>query len=416
MTKALKFIWNMLRSHLVLKIMALLFAVILWSYVIADTNPARMRVMNDIKVRYENMAELKAKGLDISASLSEVLDTVNIRVEVRQNDLKYLSSENVRAFVDLSTINGKGTPTLEISATTTYGQVIEVSPSTVTLFVDDYVRQSVPVNVDVAGSVAQGYHADEPVISPNVITVSGARVDVEKVASAVCHLDITGLTEGYNKSVEIEFLDGAGNPVDKKLFSGEFPSVIVQLDVLRKKSVPIDVFSSVYGQDDIAAGYEIVDITCTPSEVDIAGDFSVLSDISSIGLVPYNVSGAATSVVVLLDYQPVDGVRILTHDKAQVFINIREKTDIKEFGRIELRARNLGAGKSVRLGTRYVDVTVLAGLSHLSALSRADVAPYIDLEGLSAGTFTLPVLFELPPGFTAENFSPSAATVTVTVY
>ena len=413
MKKALKFIWSLLRGHLMLKIMALVFAVILWSYVLTDINPARTRVIEDVRIKYENLAELKAKGLYIS----EMPETVDIRVEVKQNELKYLNDEKVRAIVDLSAINGPGEQPLRVSPQTDYGRVLEVSPSTITLQVDDYVSQSIPVNVDVTGNIPQGYYAGKPVILPNVITISGARADVERVSSAVCHIDLTGLTESLNKSVEIELLDDQNNVVDKTLFSDTIPSVIVQLDVLRKKTVPINLESAIFGQENIAAGFEIVDITSTPHEVDIAGEFEVLAGITSIDLYPYVIeNGENTSVATLLEYVVPEGVQIVAPEKAaQVFINIREITETRTFSRIELRAKNVEPGLDARLGTRFVDVNVLAGLSKLSSLNRADIVPYVDLDGLGVGTYTLEVRFELPEGFTANNFSPSIAAVTVTI-
>ena len=65
MKKALKFIWSLLRGHLMLKIMALVFAVILWSYVLTDINPARTRVIEDVRIKYEILAEMIGKGLYI---------------------------------------------------------------------------------------------------------------------------------------------------------------------------------------------------------------------------------------------------------------------------------------------------------------------------------------------------------------
>ena len=47
--KALKFIWGLLKNNLVLKIMAILFAVVLWSYVLAETNPVREKPLDGVR-------------------------------------------------------------------------------------------------------------------------------------------------------------------------------------------------------------------------------------------------------------------------------------------------------------------------------------------------------------------------------
>lgn len=414
--KVLTFIWNLIRTNWVLKIMAVLFAIILWSYVLAETNPQREIIISDIPLRYTNTSELMSKGLDISDSLSEMVEKVNVRVEVRQNELKYVSKDNVFAFVDLSAVNKRGQNPLRITAQTAYGRISSISPATVSLYIDDYVTKQVPVSLVESGFVAQGYYADTPVIYPNIINVSGPRIDVEKVASAVCVVELDGVTEGYSRSVDVELLDREGNVVDKALFTNTSPSIIVRLDVFRKKTVPIDITGSVFGKNDIAAGYEIADIVCTPNEIEIAGELSVLQNVSSINLVPYNIgSGENTSIVVLLDYQLPQGIRALTAEKAKLFINIREIMDTKLFPRVEIQTKNLSGGKTARLSVKFVDVTVLAGISRIASLGAENIAPYVDLKGLSEGTYTLDVRFVLPPGFTENNFSSSVSTVTVTI-
>ncbi len=413
--KFFKAIWGMLCSNIWLKIMALLFALILWSYVLSETNPERERWMNDITVRYENSEELKAKELAISGSLSNILDTIDVRVEVKQSDLKYLSDENVRAYIDLSTINGKGPKTVEVFVETQYGKVLTKNPSEVTLMVDDFVTKTIPVNVDISGSVPDGYYASEPEISPDVVYISGARVDVEKVASAVCSINLTGLTKGYNKSVEVDLLDTDGKPIDSELFAGSIPSVIVNLEVLAKKTVSVDAAGSILGQDDLAPGYEITNIWALPETVEIIGEKSVLSSISKIMLEPYSVSGATEDAAILLDYIPDDGVRVLSTDKAQVNISIRQITETKEYGNLDIQQKNLSRNLDAKLSEDRIDVDVIAGTVELSTLDKSDIVPYVDLEGLTPGVYILDVLFELPEGFTEDNFTPSVKTVTVTI-
>ncbi len=415
MKRVLEFVWGVLRNNLLLKIMAVVFAVILWSYVLAATNPTRERTIPDVKVRYENYEDLRAKNLDISGNLSDVLDSVDVRVAVQQSALKRLNSETMTAYIDLSTVNGPGEHELVINVTPVSGQVLAVSPRTVKLTIDEYKTRTVPVNVNVTGSVPSGYYAMTPEISPNVVTIGGASVDIEKVSSAVCDINLNGLTEGYNKSVEVKLLDNEGNEIDKALFSDGFTSVNVNLKVLATKTVSVDVKNAILGQDELAAGYEIANISCVPGTVQIAGSPAVIRDVSTVGLTPYSVSGASTSVAILLDYQPQDGVTVLTTAKAQAYIEIRQIMDTRDFSDIGIEARNLADGLSAELSGDRTDVTVMAGMSQLSRLKRGDIVPYVDLEGLGRGQHTVNVQFELPEGYLPENFSANVGTVSVTI-
>lgn len=415
MKKAFEFVWRLLRGNLLLKIVSLLFAVILWSYVLTQTNPTREQSFADIPLRYANQEVLSAQNLAISGNLSDVLDLVDVRIEVSQNDIKRLSRAGVDAYVDLSVINGPGEYKLTVQAKPNVGQAVEIGPSVVELTVYPFKTRRVPVNFNMTGEVASGYYAMKPEITPDVVTVSGASVDVDRVASAVCDIDLTGLTEGYNKSVPVRLLDSEGNELDGALFSGGESSVIVKLQVLATKVVPVDVSSAIMGQNELATGYEIVGITSTPESVMIAGEPSVIRGISSISLTPYMVSGASSSVAVMLDYQLPDGVSVLAEGKAQVYVDIRAITDTRHYENVAIETRNLANGLTAHLDAARTDVTVMAGIPQLSRLRRSDIVPYVDLEGKGRGKYTVPVQFELPDGFTAENFSSGVATVVVTI-
>ena len=415
MKKFFSAFWHVLRSNLLLKIMSLLFAVILWSYVLSAVDPTRERWVSDISVSYQNADELKANGFAISESLSEILETADVLVGVFQSEIQYLSEENVKAYIDLSTINSTGWQTIEITATTEYGQKVRVSPSEVELYIDEYVTRTVPVNVEVTGSAADGYYAGTPEITPEVVSISGAKTDVLKVASALCTVDIDGLTEGFNKSIPVTLLDSDGAAVDESLFSGELPSVIVKLSVLAQKEVPVDVEGSIIGQDSLAAGYEITSMTCDPASVTIVGEKDVIDTITSVPLVAYSISGASADVTALLDYDLPEGVSVLESDKAQVEILIRETTAEHTYSNIPIDQKNLSSGLVATISQDVVDVTVIAGVSAVSALDKSDIVSYVDLEGLEPGTYSLDVLFEIPDGYIADNFTPSVKTVTVTI-
>ncbi len=418
MKTVLKTIWNVLKSNLVLKIMALLFAVILWSYVLAVENPYRTRVIPDVPVRYEKYDQLTGKKLEISKSLSEELGYVNVKVRVKQSELEYLREENIDAYIDLSTVSESGEYPLKIVAKPKNfsGEVLEISPSSRILHVDKYKSKPVPVAVNTIGSVPDGYYASEPVLAPTTVEIKGAQTDVAKIASAICNVDLTGLTEGYSRNMEIDLLDYDGNIIDKNLFD-DLPSVIVTLDVQHMKTVPIDAVGSITGQDEVAIGYEVADITCVPETVQITGSASALAGIDKISLVPYSISGKSASESVALDYAPEkEGVTVLTAEKAQVYITIREIMTSKTYSSINLEEKNLENGLRVQFSQPKVDVTVLAGISKVSKLSRSDIVPYVDLEGLEAGTHSLEVVFEIPEGLSEESFTSSESTVTVTIY
>ena len=100
--------------------------------------------------------------------------------------------------------------------------------------------------------------------------------------SSVCTIDLQGLKEGYSESIEVQLLDADGNILDKDMFTGSIPSVIVDLDVLAKKTVPVDTSDMLLGLEEIAAGYELAEIIVDPQTVEIIGEKSILDNIGFV--------------------------------------------------------------------------------------------------------------------------------------
>ena len=415
MKRFLSALWRMIKSNWVLKIMSILFAIILWSYVIAENDPLRTREIEDVTVRYSNTEELSAKDLTISGSFSDILSTVNVKVEVKQNEIRYLSNQNVFAYVDLSVIDDTGDYDLDITATSSYGEVLSVTPSQISLHIDDLVTRMVPVRVVTSGDVADGYYAMDPVVSPEVVSITGARADVEQVVRSVCYVDLTGRSESFKESVEVELIDANGGTVDSKLFTSSIPSVIVDLEVVAMKSVPVSTDGLLLGEDEIASGYEVSEITVTPQTVDIIGNKSVLDGIDSIGLTPVSVSGTSEDIVRLLDYDLPSGVSLLSEGQAQVYISIKEITDVKTFDRVPVELMNLPKGMSASLDISSIDVSVIAGINKLDQLFKQDITAYVDLDGLSAGKHTLTIMYTMPEGFDEQSVSSTTKQVVVTL-
>ena len=408
-------LWKLVRSNLVLKIVAVLFAVILWSYVLGETNPVRERDVPNIPVTWENVDSLKDKTLAISGNVKNILDTVNIRVRVNQNQSRLVNEQNVSASIDLSKVNGTGEQTLQVKPKTEYGTVADYNPREITVYVDKYLEKDVPVSVETTGSVPADYYADPPQFSPDMVRIGGASRDVSRVVSALYTVNLDGLTEGFSRSYEVQLLDEQGGIVDPGLFSTGAPSVIVNQAVQPVKTVEVDVQGSVQGQDSLAPGYELTGVTCEPKRVRIVGDRAVLNTVSSIKLETINVAGYNADQVIPANYILPEGVRVVDSASAQVSVNIREISEQQVYKNVQLKIKNLPSGMTAAAVPEGVDVTVTAGAPRMSKLSRGEVVPYVDVDGLRPGTYSLKVMFELPDGFVAENFVPATAAVSVTI-
>ena len=120
---------------------------------------------------------LRRNGFIIVSGL-ESLPTVRFRADVPQKVYNIASASNYNLRIDLARIHDTGEQTLNIISTTTntYGTVTEMSVSTVTVQVEEYISRSrIPVRLSTTGNPPDGFYAAGASVDPSYVTVSGPR-------------------------------------------------------------------------------------------------------------------------------------------------------------------------------------------------------------------------------------------------
>ena len=89
-------------KHLDLKILALLFAVILWLIVVNIDDPVKTVQFSGIKVQILHTSELEKQGL--CYDVIEGTDTINVSVTGRRSIIEEISKENITATADMKAL------------------------------------------------------------------------------------------------------------------------------------------------------------------------------------------------------------------------------------------------------------------------------------------------------------------------
>ena len=247
------------------------------------------------------------------------------------------------------------------------------------------------------------------------IVISGARDELEQIVEAVCHISVDGVSQSSKTSHVLELLSADGEVAPSYIVDGSVPSVIVELNVLSKKTVPIDQQTVKDRVTSVKDGYEVVGVTLNPAEVEIVGSEEALSKIEAIQLRPFSAENADKSVLLSAELQIPEGVEVLSGAKVDAYVQIAEIQGQQHFTGVEINAVNLGSGLRATLQTRSADVTVSGGLSAVRGLTRKNVVLYVDLTGLSEGSYVLPVRAEEIAGVDASGVSVGVDSITVTI-
>ncbi len=402
-----------------LKIISLIFAMLLWGYVLISENPSRVKTISNVTVNMEGAADLVTRRLTIRGDMESLLDDVSVRVETELTSYADLSAEDVTATVNLSRINSRGTHFLTISATSSTGQVVSVSPSRIEVVVDSLVTRSVPVEVKKTGELPAGYWAGEIGLDRTRVELEGAESDLKGIAKAVGSIDLTGRTEGVNHSMVLTLLDEAGNEVSTPDLFGAMPTVIARLDIFASKTVPIDVEGAVIGQDALPEGFEIVSYGVSQgASAQIVGDADVLAGIDALSTEQVDVTGMTEPLKKEVSLLLPDGVRVVGDSRVELTVAIREKRDTVRFDDVPVEIVGLGRRLTAALSEETADIAITGKELIIAGVTRGDIRVYADITGLTEGVHDVKLAVELngetfPPDMQYRIFT--AETIQVTI-
>ena len=377
---------NAFTKNLALKIVSLIFAMLLWGYVLMSENPQRTKTLTNVPISVEGGADLIARKLVLSGDKD--YGSVTVRVSTQLTSYSDLTADDITASINLSNITATGEHEVIITARSAIGTTVSVSPDHIKVNVDNLVSRSIPVEIDLEGELDEGYWAGDVIYSRNMIDIEGPLEYVSRIDSAKGVLNIDSATNNINKSVLLTLYDNEGNELDADLFYSKLPSVTARMEVLPMKTVPIDVESAIQGKDNIPKNYELVGYGINGTgKVRIVGEQDVLDAIDSIGIDFIDVSGVTESIV-------QDAA--LDDDTVSLYINIREKTDEAMFNSVPINVEHLGRKLNAQLNVEAVDIYLHGRVSLLNQIDRSDIELYIDLSGLEAGVHQVPVEIRLP--------------------
>jgi YbbR domain-containing protein len=381
-----------LRHNLLLKIMAVFFAVILWSYVMGVTDPARTHVYRGLSITVSGVETMEQSGL-ACANLADILQLkADVSLSVQQSKLRTVSADRISVRIDFSGVSAEGEQTLRVSAYTSTGEVVSVRPSEVTVQIEPLVKKTVQISCDQVGTVPEGYWQGECTLGQNTVDISGAKSVVEQVEKARVELNLAGATETYSGTREIVLFDEIGAKVDPAALTLSTHSVTVDVPIYPAQRIDISEMVNLVGRDAVAPGYEVKDIECSPESVLCAGPQDVLDALDSVTLESLSVEGASSDVAQKVKLRLPSGLKYVDYEEVEVVVRIGEAEKSKT---LELPVYQMKDGEQVGTAESTVKATITGMSSAIDRLTEAGVHLEVDVTDLSPGEYTLAVASRL---------------------
>jgi len=225
------------------------------------------------------------------------------------------------------------------------------------------------------------------------VTIRGAEYKIEQVTTVKALIDLEQLskkeagTQVIN-DIDLKAYDVKGNIVDVEFVPSK---VNAEIDLASpSKVVPLNFIS----KGTLATGKAIGNYTFSQNEVTIYGDSETLEGIKGID-VEVDVSDIKEDSTFKVEIKKPTGVKSISTNYVTVSLNITDSSSEPVKFDIALTGMNVGEGliaQPLDNDNGFITVEVQGASSVLSSIDKSDIMVYVDLEGLTEGTYTKEII------------------------
>jgi len=265
-----------MRKDISTKILSVLFAIVMWFYIIQVQSPDVERTIKDIPVLFTQTENLENRKLML---LNDKEYTVDLKVRGQRKYIVDLNASNISIVADVGNIQKTGAHTIYTNVVMPYGnlEVVNQRPSTINVTVDEVVEAEKEIFVETAGNPSNGYAVGEIETTPKKVKIRGAKSLVGGVDHLLATVDVSGRSEDILTVVNLEMIGTTDKVVDSTYVTLEKDKVEVRCEILKKKTVSIE---PKFEDSLIKDGYSLDESSL--KAVEIAGAVSAIEKIDKV--------------------------------------------------------------------------------------------------------------------------------------
>lgn len=407
-----------LTKNLGFKILAVVFAFILW-LVVYNTDDPTITVSYTTNVTVENASVVT--DMNKCYEVLNGTNTVSFAVTAKRSVLNKLEDTDFTAVADMNRmiVNEDGdkanVPIEIISKRSNSSLKYNEKNKYLEVSLEDLMKRRFIITADTSGKVADGYALGEvTVTNPNVLNVSGPASIVNKIDSVVATIDVDGMSMNLSDNVIPALYDADGQEIDTTKLKLSNTTVTISAKILSVKEIPL-VFSASgvpYGDN------RVVEISSKPETIKVKGSSTTLNPLSSLNIPGdvLNVSGASEDITTTIDiseYLP-DGVELVNASDATVTVTVRiEAYELKKFNlsTSQINVNGLDSNYDLSFDQSTVAVTVSGLKNDLNKLNTSQLSASIDVTDLGVGTHQV----NLDLNLDEDNYAYQTITVTIEI-
>ncbi|NLW43225.1 MAG: hypothetical protein GXY89_08835 [Tissierellia bacterium] len=396
------------------KLVSLIMAIFLWSYVMGVVNPVRHIDYRGIEIQFTGVDYINREGLSI---LSPQSPKVNVRIEGTRSELSNISTRpnTIVAEANLSGVRpGENVVNISVSIKEQTGgvRIINVEPSQIVVNIDEIVTENLEISVEPLGNLPEGYTLGNIRVIDNYVRVTAPKTAIDQIVEVVVYPVISDKTETFMINSPIIFLDKNQNEIQN--LSSNIETADIEVPIYRLKSVPIrPLVTGTIGQDE-----KITNIRVVPENVVIRGTTKTIDSISYIETEELNLQDLVGAETHEVDLKLPEGVTM--HDPGVDFkleyeyINNVQKNITVPRENFYIKNENSDLDYTINTEFDSVNVILYGESSLLDGLTGEDIKIFTDVKGLSSGEYLLEFNIDSIEGVTLREKEPTSISIIIT--
>ena len=282
----MKFFEDLIRKeNLPARIICLLVACGLWVYVMTDQNPIMER---NVEVRLQQM------NLPNHMMAFNVPDKVVVKVRGTRTKVSDNLENKIVATLNMKTAT-EGQQTIPVKVSFANGDVVQVIPSEVSVYVDTVSEKKVPVVTRIVGAISNDMTIGHSTITPPQVTLRGATHRIDKVNKVVAPIDVTDHQGDFQSESELVAVSEDGYDIPNMKIIPE--RVMVQATMV-SQMLSVDIPVKLVMSGELPKGIIVTKSEVLPNKVRITAPPSMLKELKAINTKPVDVSKLEGSMVV----------------------------------------------------------------------------------------------------------------------
>ena len=384
---------SFLKKHdIFLKLLAILIAIFLWSFVILDDNPPKTVRFPSLSVQMNGMEKLEERGLML---VHETEPKIDVSVTGMTQDVVELKQSDVNAAVDFSDIPEAGTYYMQPSVSASKSSSVSFKPQRLQFKVENVVTRQVPVRVTTMNGLPDGRLVGSLEPETKNVSIRGAESVVASVEYALLTVDLQNVSENTTQDCRAALYGAQDMLIDSSYITMEQQEIPVSIHLNHVVSVPLVV--STLPSAELAR--DMVETEITPKEIRVYGEKEAVSQLASLSLGTVDLKDVQQDGQSFkLSIKLPSGIELMEGEPEEAEVNVKVKDAVPRtinITNITLKDANTEEQKPTVSLAEAVSLEVqIEGKANLvAAVTAADIHAEAEFNSaeLGAGTHIVPV-------------------------